>query len=418
MIDIELLRAQPEKIIEGLKKRNVKREIEPVLGLDLKRREFLTQIENLRHEQSLISKEIEQQEGKERDEKIEKTKIIKNRIKELDGELDKINKGLYEILVSFPNTPATDTPVGRDETENAVLREVGKKPEFDFPVKDYLELAGGLIDTERSAKVAGSRFGYIFGNLVRLEFALVSLAFEKLVPYGFIPVNPPVMIKPDVYEGMGRLAGDQKEERYYLAKDDLYLVGSAEHTIGPIHKDEVFNPEDLPRRYVGFSSCFRREAGSYGKDTKGILRVHQFDKVEMFAFSLPENSENEHQFLLARQEELVQAVGLPYRIVQICTGDMGFTDSKAYDVETWMPGQNQYRETHSCSNTTDFQSRGTNVKYRNPATKKLELVHMLNATGFAIGRMLIAIIENYQQKDGSVKIPEALQKYMGGLSKI
>ncbi|KKU22968.1 MAG: Serine-tRNA ligase, partial [Candidatus Azambacteria bacterium GW2011_GWB2_46_37] len=347
MINLELLRTSPEKIKEGLKKRNMKLDIEPILELDKKHRELLTQVEQLRHEQNQLSKEIGHVTGEEWTAMIKQMKALKTRLKELGPELGLLEEALRNALQSIPNLPAADAPVGRDESENAVAREVGKKPAFDFKPKDYLTLANGLIDTERSAKVAGSRFAYVFGDLARMEFALVNLAFDTLIPHGFIPVNPPVMIKPKVYEGMGRLAGDQKEERYYLSKDDLYLVGSAEHTIGPIHMDEIFDAADLPRRYVGFSTCFRREAGSYGKDTKGILRVHQFDKVEMFVFSLPENSEEEHRFLLSRQEELMQLLKLPYRVVQICTGDMGFTDAKQYDIETWLPGQNQYRETHS-----------------------------------------------------------------------
>lgn len=418
MINLELLRISPEKIKEGLKKRNNPLDIEPILELDKNHRELLVQVEQLRHEQNQLSKEIGRVTGEEWAEMIKKMKALKTRLKELEPELAASEEALRVALQLIPNLPLQDAPVGRDESENAVAREVGKKTVFDFKIKDYLTLADGLIDTERSAKVAGSRFAYIFGDLARLEFALVNLALDTLVPHGFIPVNPPVMIKPKVYEGMGRLSGEQKEERYYLSKDDLYLVGSAEHTIGPIHMDDIFDAADLPRRYVGFSTCFRREAGSYGKDTKGILRVHQFDKVEMFSFSLPENSEQEHRFLLSMQEELMGRLKLPYRVVQICTGDMGFTDAKQYDIETWLPGQNQYRETHSCSNTTDFQARGINVKYRNLAAKKTEFVHMLNATGFAIGRMLIAILENYQQEDGSIMVPEVLQKYMGGLKVI
>ena len=214
------------------------------------------------------------------------------------------------------------------------------------------------------------------------------------------------MIKPEMFAGMGRLAGEQVEERYYLPKDNLYLVGSAEHTLGPMHADEILRNKELPKRYVGFSTCFRREAGSYGKDTKGILRVHQFDKVEMFSFCAPDQSEEEHQFLLACQEELMQDLKLPYRVMQICTGDLGWTDARQYDIETWLPSQNQYRETHSCSNTTDFQARGINCKY-----DKGGYVHMLNATGLAMGRMIIAIIENYQTSEGDFDLPDVLRKY-------
>ena len=311
--------------------------------------------------------------------------------------------------------------MGRDERENLTLRMVGDKPTFAFVPKDYLTLAEalGIIDVERASKVSGSRFGYLFGEAVLLEFALVQFAFSRLIPKGFRPVVPPDMIKPDVYRGMGRLAGGQEEERYYLPADDLFLIGSAEHTMGPIHADEVLDEKQLPIRYAGFSSCFRREAGSYGKDTKGILRVHQFDKVELVSFAHPDKSNEEHDFLLGAQEEMLRELGLHYRVVKNCTGDMGFTDARQYDIETWLPGQSgsdgilgNYRETNSCSNTTDFQARGVNVKYR-PSKGSPQFVHMLNATCFAIGRILIAIIENYQQADGSILVPEVLRSYTG-----
>jgi seryl-tRNA synthetase len=256
---------------------------------------------------------------------------------------------------------------------------------------------------------------------VFLEFGLLKLALDNLIPHGFIPVVPPVMIRPEVYKGMGRLTESQKEERYFLKNDNLYLVGSAEHTIGPIHMNDIFSSDQLPMRYVGFSTCFRREAGSYGRDTKGILRVHQFDKVEMFSYAMPEDSEKEHEFLLSMQEMLMQSIEIPYRVVEICTGDMGFTDARQYDIESWLPGEGKYRETQSCSNTTDFQSRGINVKFkkkgdpvrRAQGKQKGEFVHMLNATAFAIGRTIISILENNQTKDGSVQIPAVLQDYVG-----
>ena len=277
-----------------------------------------------------------------------------------------------------------------------------------------------MVDTAKAAEVSGSRFGYLKNQAVLLEFALIQLAFETLLPEGFIPIVPPVMIRPEVYRGMGRLAGDQKEERYYFEKDDLYLVGSSEHTVGPLHFNDVLLEKDLPKRYVSFSTCFRREAGSYGKDTKGILRVHQFDKVEMFSFVKPEDSEKEHEFFLSLQEKLMDKLKLPYRVLEICTGDMGWTDARQYDIEAWMPGQahstgsgwGKYRETHSCSNTADFQARGINAKYCN-SEGKTDYLHMLNGTAFAIGRVLIAIFENYQTKEGSIRVPAVLQRYVG-----
>lgn len=406
MLDVKLIRQNPNKVKEGIQKKKIDPKlVDKFLDFDEKWRILKQKFDELKAEQKKLSKE----------KNIEKAKEVKNEIKSIEKDILSIEKQREESLEKFPNLPFEDVPVGKDENDNVVIREVGKKPNFDFPIKDYFDIAQklDLIDTEQAAKVSGSRFAYLKKDLVLLEFALVKLAFDILTKEGFIPIIPPVMIKPEVFKGMGRVAGEQKEERYYLPKDNLYLVGSAEHTIGPFHMNEVFNENELPKRYIGFSTCFRREAGSYGKDVKGILRVHQFDKVEMFSFVKPENSENEHQFLLSMQEKLMQALKLPYRVVEICTGDMGFTDARQFDIETWLPGQNKYRETHSCSNTTDFQARGINVRYKDKKTKELKYVHMLNATAFAIGRTIIAILENYQQKDGSVMVPEVLREYLG-----
>ncbi|MDO8584593.1 MAG: serine--tRNA ligase [bacterium] len=404
MLDIAVIRKSPDEIKARLATKRVPASaVDELLAVDAAWRERTKATEDLRARLNALSKE----------KKIDEAKVIKAELKEAEKELPALELKRDDLLSRLPNIPDPSWPVGKDESENKELRLVGKKPEFDFQPKDYLTLAEtlGIIDTARAAKVSGSRFGYLFGKAALLEFALVQFAMQKLFAKGFCPVVPPVMIKPEVFRGMGRLTGGQEEERYYLPKDDLYLVGSAEHTIGPMHMGEVLDATTLPLRYVGFSTCFRREAGSYGKDTKGILRVHQFDKVEMFSYAHPDHSNEEHEFLLSMQEELMQALGLHYRVVQICTGDMGFTDARHYDIEAWIPGEGKFRETHSCSNTTDFQSRGVNIKYK--AEKGNEFVHMLNATGFAIGRTIIAIMEQYQQSDGSVKIPEALQPYTG-----
>ncbi|MBI2075332.1 MAG: serine--tRNA ligase [Candidatus Harrisonbacteria bacterium] len=409
MLDIALIRKSPDEVKARLATKHIpERTVDMLLAADSAWRALTQKTEELRARLNALSKE----------KKIEEAKAVKAELKEAEKELPALELARNELLSKLPNLPDPAWPVGKDESENKVLREVGKKPEFDFRPLDYLAIAEplGLIDMARAAKVAGSRFGYLFGEAALLEFALVQFAMQKLVRNGFRPVVPPVMIKPEVFKGMGRLTGGQEEERYHLPKDDLYLVGSAEHTIGPMHMDEVLLEKNLPLRYVGFSTCFRREAGSYGKDTKGILRVHQFDKVEMFSYAHPEHSNEEHEFLLAMQEELMQALGLHYRVVQICTGDMGFTDARQYDIETWLPGEGKYRETHSCSNTTDFQSRGVNIKYA--AEKGKALVHMLNATGFAIGRTIIAIMEQYQTKDGGFLVPEVLRPYMMGPEKI
>ena len=403
MLNVNLLRENPDAVKKGIAAKNLNSSlVDDFLAIDATWRNLTKEVDDLRAELNRLSKERN----------IEDAKKVKEKIKDAENQLPTLEKKRDDILSELPNMPMDGWLTGKDETENKVLRQEGKQPSFDFEPKDYLTLAEnlGIIDVERAGKVSGSRFGYLLGEAALLEFALVNFAFEKLTAKGFTPVIPPVMIKPDIYRGMGRLSKSQEEERYYLPKDDLYLVGSAEHTMGPFHAGETLNEKDLPKRYVGFSTCFRREAGSYGKDTKGILRVHQFDKVEMFSFVKPEESESEHKFLLSVQEELMSDLGLPYQVVQICTGDMGFTDAAQYDVETWLPGQGKYRETHSCSNTTDFQARGVNIKYKSKEGGRY--VHMLNATGFAMSRMPIAIIENYQTKDGGVRMPEVLHKYL------
>ena len=412
MLDINFIREHPEEVKKGVQKKNVDPQlVDDFLGVDEEWRRVSSELDEARSGQNELSEQLAN--GKD-EVLLKQAKELKTKAAELEKQKDSLDAQRMEILNRLPNIPFEDVTVGEHEGENTSVREEGKKPEFDFEVKDYLTIAEelGVIDVKKSAKVSGSRFGYLLGDLVLMEFALVKFVFDTLIPEGFQPVVPPVMIKEKPYEGMGRLAADQKEERYYLEKDELYLVGSAEHTVGPYHMGDVLEEKSLPRRYAAFSTCFRREAGSYGQDTKGILRVHQFDKAEMFSFTHPEKSEEELQFLLSMQERMLQALELPYEVVEICTGDMGWTDARQYDLNTWFPSQGKYRETHSCSNTTDFQSRGINARYRTKEGKP-DFVHMLNATGFAIGRTLIAIIENYQTKDGKVGVPKVLQEYMG-----
>jgi seryl-tRNA synthetase len=410
MIDIKLLRENPEKVKQACENKQAKVDIDLVIELDKKKRVLIQKIENFRAEQKKLGKD-----------QIEQAQELKNKIKELEPELEKTEKEFEEMFLKIPNLPLDDVIVGKDGTENKTLREVGKKNEFKFKVKDYMEIAETLdiIDVKRAAKVSGARFGYLKGDLALMEFGLIQLAMDITRKEGFVPVVPPVMIKPEMMKAMGYVehGGD---EIYYFDKDDLYLTGTSEQSIGPLHADEIFEEKDLPRKYVAFSTCFRREAGSYGKDTKGILRVHQFDKVEMFIFCKPEDSLKEHELILSMEEKLMQELKIPYRVVDICSGDLGDPAAKKYDIEAWMPGQpsstglgqGTYRETHSTSNCTDFQARRLNIKYRDKQGK-LNLVHTLNGTAFAIGRTLIAIIENYQQKDGSIKIPKVLQKYVG-----
>ncbi len=405
MINIDILRNTPDVLKEALIKRGKDAAlIDSCIALDDQWRSLVREIDALRAAQKQFTGPQHREEAR----------LNKEALKAKEQELPEIEHRRRVALTELPNIPFDDVFVGPDESHNKPIRAHGKKSTFDFDPKDHMALGEvlGIIDTKQAAEVSGARFYYLKGKGALLELALVRYAFDVLTEEGFEAVLPPVMIRPDVYERMGRLTESQKEERYYLSKDDMYLVGSAEHTLGPLHMDDVFSLEQLPKRYVGFSTCFRREAGSYGKDTRGILRVHQFDKVEMYEFCTPETSEQEHQKLVALQEKLFQGLEVPYQIVEICTGDMGPTDARQFDIEAWVPSQNVYREVGSCSNTTDYQTRGINTKIKQ-ADGTLVFAHALNATGLAMGRTIIALLENHQQADGSILIPKALQKYTG-----
>jgi seryl-tRNA synthetase len=432
MLDIKFIRENREAVKQNIANRQMQVDVDKLLDLDEQRRALVTQVEKLRAEQNKANEEISKEEDESaRASKIRKMKEVKEKISASEPLLADIEKEFRSLLLQIPNMLQSDVPIGKDETENVVLREVGEKPKFNFPPKDYLEIAEklDLIDMESGAKIAGARFGFLKRELALLEFALIQFTFKNLtskkiikkiadsVQKGysdevFIPVVPPQIINPETYIKMARLSEKDKDERYYIPKDNLYLIGSAEHTLGPLHMDEVVPEKELPIRYLGFSTCFRREAGSYGKDLKGLVRVHQFDKIEMESFSLPDDSLLEHKFFIATQEFLVQSLGIPYRLVMICTGDMGLPDARQVDIETWIPKENKYRETHTADMMTDYQARRLNTRTKR-GNGKLEFVHMNDATAFAIGRTLIAIIENYQTSDGSVEIPKVLQKYAG-----
>jgi len=415
MLDIKLIRENKKIVENGCKKRNFNVDIDKILELDNEYRDKLFSLEKIAAEKNKASKQISKTEdGAKKKKIILEMKNIDKEGDDLNAEVKEQKEKLEKLLLQVPNPPLEDVPVGKSDEDNVVLREVGKKPKFDFEPKDYLEIGENLdiIDVKRAAKVSGARFGYLKGVAVMLEFALIDLAFKTLMKEGFVPIIPPVMLKKDVARGMGYFEQVDEKEAYYFKNDDLYLAGTSEQPIGAMHSGEIFNGGDLPRRYVGFSTCFRREAGSYGKDTKGIMRVHQFDKLEMFSFCKPEESKNEHQFLLEIEEKLMEKLDLPFRVVHLCSGDMGLPSASTYDIETWIPSENRYRETHSTSNCTDFQARRLKIRYKKE-DGKLDFVHTLNGTTFAIGRTLIAIIENYQQRDGSVRIPEVLKQYVG-----
>jgi seryl-tRNA synthetase len=408
MLDINFIRENPQKVKDACEKKQVKVDIDKILELDKKRRKLLTSLENLKAEQNKISRQRGDKET------IQKAREIKEEIKKLEPDLKNIEAELNPLLLLLPNIPFDDVPVGKDDSENVVIKKVGKVPNFRFKAKDSLEIGEKLdiIDVKRAGKVAGARFGYLKRESVLMEFALIKTAFDLLTKKGFIPVLPPVMLKEEMARGTGYFEATDIDEAYFIPKDNLYLVGTAEQSLVAMHAKEILDEKDLPKRYVGFSTCFRREAGAYGKDTRGILRVHQFDKVEMISFCKPEESKKEHQLFLSLEEQLMKSLKLPYQVVNICTGDLGRPAAAKYDIEVWIPSENKYRETHSTSNCTDFQARRLNIRYRDKSGK-LNFVHTLNGTAFATGRILIAIIENNQQKDGSIRVPKVLQKYTG-----
>lgn len=421
MLDVELIREKPEEVKKGIvAKLADPKLVDEFLLVDKEWKAVLLEVETIRAKHKKLGKE-QKEEGK----------ALKEEVKKYEIKLNELELKRQGILEAIPNLPHDGVPEGKDESENKVLRKWGEIPKFDFEPKDHVVLGEALdiIDIERATKVSGARFNYLKGGAALLELALIQFVFDLLTsegklkpiadsiqegysPKAFRPVFPPVMIRPEVFTRMARLSPEDKDERYYLQQDDLYLIGSAEHTLGAMHMDETLKEDDLPLRYVGFSTSFRREAGSYGKDTRGIIRMHQFDKVEMESFSSKEASFREHQFFVAIQEHILQLLELPYQVVMSCAGDLGKPNAQKIDMETWMPGQGKYRETHSADYMTDYQARrlGTKVKRKNGES---EFVHTNDATAIAIGRTLIAIIENYQTSDGSITVPKVLQKYLG-----
>lgn len=404
MLDIKFIRENVDFVKTCVKNKQYDTSIvDDCLTLDEKKRKLIQEVEELR---SLKNKYASEKN-------IEKGKETKQKLQELEPKLSKAESDFIEAIYKIPNIYSDDTIVGKNEDENKVIKSWGQPRKFDFTPKDHLEIGSdlGIIDTDTASKVVGSRFVYLKGDAVLLQNALYQLGMEILLSKGFIPVLPPLFINPDTYVKMARLSPETEIERYHLERDEQYLIGSAEHTLGPMHMNITFEEKQLPLRYFAFTPAFRREAGSYGKDTKGILRQHQFDKLEMESFSKPEDGLKEQEFFVSIQEEIMQKLNIPYQVVSICTGDMGGPDYRQVDINSWMPGQNKYRETHTADYMTDYQSRrlGTKVKTK----EGTEYVHMNDATVIAMGRTIITILENFQNEDGSVNVPEVLQKWMG-----
>jgi len=412
VLDIKAIRENPESFRSGLARRNLGEAVDELLAADERRRSLTARVERLRAGQNRASKAIGAAQGEEKQKLIDEVSSVSAELKELEPDLAAAEAELNDLLASTPNVPHESSPDGWTDEDAEVVRTVGEPPAFDFEPRDHTELGAllGVLDTERGVRTSGSRFVYLLGDLVFVQLALMRNAMDVLAEKGFTPVIPPVLVREDAMYGTGFLPTDAANI-YRTHEDDLYLVGTAEVPLAALHLGEILDEADLPRRYAGYSTCFRREAGTYGKDLGGMFRVHQFDKVEMFAFTTPEASWDEHELLLSVEEEIIGGLEIPYRVVNIAAGDLGGSAAKKYDIEGWLPGQGRYRELTSCSNTTDYQARRMQTRVRR-GDGKIEVLHTLNGTATAIGRTLIAIMENHQRADGSVALPPRLHPYL------
>jgi seryl-tRNA synthetase len=412
MLDIKLIRENPEPFRQALARRGLAERVDELLAADERRRDLTQRAEALRAEQNRASKAIGRASGDEKQGLIAEVAKVSAELKELEPELAEAETALTLLLASTPNLPHPSAPEGFTDEDAVEVRRVGDPPRFDFEPKDHAELGAalGMLDVERGARTSGSRFVYLLGDLVFVQFALMRNAMEVLVERGFTPSIPPVLVREEAMFASAFLPTDEVNI-YRTDADQLYLVGTSEVSLAALHMEEILDEGSLPLRYAGYSTCFRREAGSYGKDLGGMFRVHQFDKVEMFSFATPESSWDEHEFLVSIEEEIIGGLGIPYRIVNIAAGDLGGAAAKKYDLEAWLPGQGRYRELTSCSNYTDYGARRAQTRVRRP-DGSVETLHTLNGTATAIGRTLIAILENNQQADGSVVIPERLWQFL------
>lgn len=428
MLDIRFIRDNAEKVQANASHKGYDVNIEELLQLDQSKRTLQQQADELREQRNAIASQMKG--GKPAPELVEQGRAIKERLSGIEASLKQSDEAFITLLKKVPNMAADDVPVGVSEDENVVAKVIGDQPAFDFAPRNHYEIAEqrDWIDKERAAKVAGSRFAYIKGDLVKLQLAIIQFVINSLSDETvlaaiaqqaglqvslkpFTPILPPLMIRTELYDAMDRL--EPRDDRYKLEGDDLWLQGSAEHVLGSMHANETFEESQLPLRYVGYATSFRREAGTYGKDMEGILRMHQFDKLEMESFTAGDDGLNEHLFFVAIQEYLLSQLGLPYQVIQKCTADIGKPNARGIDMETWLPGQDKYRETHTADYMTDYQSRRLNTRVRRQSGE-LELVHTNDATAFALGRIMIAIIENGQNEQGEITVPSVLQPYLGG----
>lgn len=431
MLDIRYIRENADAVQENAKHKNIEVDIKSLLEVDDRRRVLQQKIDELRERRNANAAKMKA--GKPEPAAIDEGKQIKSELADLEKEHEAVEKEFLAIIKSVPNMAAVDVPVGASEDENVEVKTAGEKPQFEFQPKNHAEIAEakGWIDKERASKVAGSRFAYIMGDLVLLQQAVIQFVMSELTSSTtieriakenslsvdtrpFTPVLPPFMIRTEPYDQMDRL--EPRDDRYKIEGEELWLQGSAEHVLGSMHAGELFESNALPLRYLGFATSFRKEAGTYGKDMEGIIRMHQFDKLEMESFTAPENGMEEHKLLVAVQEYLLSRLDLPYRVLLKCTADIGKPNARGVDMDVWLPGQGKYRETHTADYMTDYQARRLNTRVR--TNDGVSLVHTNDATAFALGRILVAIIENYQTADGDVRVPTVLQAYMGGRQSI
>ena len=414
MLDLKLIRSDPERVKAALARRGAADSIDELMALDDRRRELLPEIEGARNRRRQASEQIglAKKSGEDASAAIAEVRELKAELEQMENELSRVEEGRDALAASLPNIPDPDSPDGFTDEDAVTLRVVGTPPEFSFDPKDHLELAeaGSMIDMEAGARTSGARVAYLKGDLVMLEFALVRWAMSLLREEGHEPVIPPILVREEALFGTGFLPGD-RDQIYELPKDELFLAGTSEVPLASLHAGAILEADELPIRYAGFSSCFRREAGAAGRDTRGIFRVHQFDKVEMFSFVEPDRAGEEQERILAIEERILGDLGLPYRVVDVAVGDLGSSAARKFDCEAWIPSQGRYRELTSCSNTTDFQARRLSCRFRPAPEAAPEFVNTLNGTAVAVGRTLIALLENHQQEDGTVEIPAVLQDH-------
>ena len=411
MLDPNLLKENIEILEKNINRRGLNIDLDNLIKLNEERKSARFDAEQKRSQQKEMGKQIANSSKEEKEELLKQASALSDEVKSLFEIVEKKDQDFFDLWIKLPNLISESSPDGKTDADNKEIKKVGTINEISSP-KSHIEIGEelGLIDVQKAAEVSGSRFSYLFGDLVKIEFSLVSWALNKLSDKGFTPTVPPVLVRENALYGTGFFP-DDAEQVYEIPNDELFLVGTSEVPLAALHSNEIVDIENLPVRYAGFSTCFRREAGTYGKDTSGIFRVHQFDKVEMFSFCNPENSLDEHEFILSVEEELLQELEIPYRVVDVCAGDLGASASKKYDIEAWIPSQNTYREVTSCSNTTDYQARRLNIRAKKEGNTSV--LHTLNGTAIAVGRILIALIENNQNEDGSVVFSENLAEIIG-----